>query len=104
MARCWAKPLFGDECDFGPRGYPDPAHIGFRHQTLKRHGLSLEDRWDSRIVMPCCRKHHQRLDGPSFHLWKHQLPPSVLDFAREHDLEWELDKADIRARQTQGAR
>lgn len=94
---CWAAPMFGTECDFGPRGIPDPAHIGFRHQTLKRMGLSRDECWDQRIVFPVCRKHHSLIDGPHFHLYLHQLPASVLDFADEHDLRHILEEADRRA-------
>ena len=80
---CWAHAMFGGRCE----GRIDRAHIGFRKQTLKRAGLTPDQVWDPRVWRYVCRTHHERLDGWSFHLWKHQLPSSVIEYAKEHGLE-----------------
>ncbi len=82
LVDCWAKALFGSPCE----GRVDPAHIGFKHSYLKSRRLDKSARWDPRIIRPVCRRHHERLDGPTFHLWFHQLPASVKEYALEHDL------------------
>lgn len=94
--KCWAHKMFLTDCEMPV----DKAHIGFRKQTLRKRGMSEEQVWDERIVRPVCRKHHQLIDGPTFHLFYHQLPPSVRQFAKEHDEEFNtvylLEEADRR--------
>lgn len=115
-ALCWAAGFMEGKCEFRPDGRPDPAHIGFTKQRLRsewrKHALAKKEgrafmpailerkrddfAWDARVVRPVCRRHHQILDGPTFHLWVHQLPKSVLDFADEYDLRHILEEADRR--------
>ena len=97
---CWAKPMFGTDCE----GRVDNAHLGFRKQTLRKRGMNEGQVWDDRIVRRVCRKHHNLLDGPTFHLFTHQLPPSVRDFAAEHDLSHLLEEADRRHLQSRPPR
>jgi hypothetical protein len=90
--KCWAQAMFGTVCS----GRVDPHHI------IKQQKLPKELRDDPRNIRLVCRAHHERLHSPHFHLYKTQLPRSVIDFAREHDLEHILDDADMKRRQTNG--
>ena len=62
------------------------------------------DAWqDQRILRPVCRTHHGMMHSANFHLWRYQLPPSVIRYAEEHDLIRVLDEADQRRRESERA-
>jgi hypothetical protein len=92
--KCWAQPMFGTPC----KGRMDPHHL-IKQQKLRALGLPQDD---PRILRVVCRAHHERLHSPHFHLWKTQLPASVLAYAREYCIEHVLDTADTKRRQTNG--
>lgn len=48
--------------------------------------------WDPRVTVPGCRKHHGELDNYIHRLRRDELPPFVWDYAREHNLEWSLER------------
>lgn len=97
--RCWAAALFGTPCS----GRFDQHHL-IKYQILKREGVPERDRNDPRILRIVCRAHHGNIHSANFHLWKTQLPSSVLAFAREHGLEHLLDEQDARRRETEALR
>jgi hypothetical protein len=93
---CWAHAVFNTPCS----GRVDPHHL-IKQQDLRRERIPKDEWNDPRILRPVCRAHHGVIHSHSFHLFKQQLPPSVLEYAREHGLERLLDRADQRRRETE---
>jgi hypothetical protein len=99
VIRCWAYGLFGTPCT----GRGDSHHL-IKQQWLKREGLTKEQQNDPRVLRRVCRAHHQAIHSPTFHLWRHQFPRDTIEYAKEHDILFLIDKADIKRRQTEDRR
>jgi hypothetical protein len=96
---CWAHGIFATPCS----GRIDPHHL-IKQQDLKRERVPREEWDDPRIVRAVCRGHHGVIHSHSFHLFKQQLPSSVLAYAKEQEIEHLLDRADQRRRETERPR
>lgn len=69
----------------------DPCHL-LKAQQVRRE-VGLEHIWDERIIVPGCRRHHSMLDhSRQIRIPRSMLPPSVEEFAREHGVEWMVEK------------
>lgn len=92
---CWFKGRFSHDCD-GPL---DPCHL-LSKQRLKNIARQREyDEeemlalvWDPRNGVPGCRAFHHKLDNGFVRIYWDQLPPEALAFARDWDLEWEMEQ------------
>jgi hypothetical protein len=92
---CWFSNKFAHKCD----GPIDPCHL-LPKQRLKnlasRRGYdeaeTLRLVWDARNGVPGCRAIHHKLDNGFIRMYWDQLPDPALEFAREWDLEWEMEQ------------
>jgi hypothetical protein len=66
------------------------AHHAISQQALRRLGLPL---WDPRLGVPVCWEPcHRRHTSRHTPIRRSQLPPEALDFAREHGLEYVIER------------
>lgn len=52
----------------------------------------IEIVWDPRNGVPVCRAHHFALSVGAWRFTPDRLPPEVGEFARDHDIEWALER------------
>lgn len=74
-------------CEYRADGQPDRCHL-IKKTRLEDAGLSEDEVWDPRIIVPGCRRHHHLFDNKFFRLTPDQYPQSVHDFAAEKGFYW----------------
>jgi hypothetical protein len=84
MSACFLAQFASDpECDYSPRGVPDPAHF-IPQQRLKKAGLTEEQIWDRRCYEMACRKHHHQFDNGKIRLAYSDYPWPLRTYALDH--------------------
>jgi hypothetical protein len=59
---------------------------------LRRMGYPVEARFDLRLQLTLCRYHHGRHENFVERVPRELYPSAVFAFAREHDIEWLLER------------
>lgn len=75
-----------DECE----GRVEAHHVVTR-QTLRKHGLEIEE-WNVDNRMGLCERHHDRHHARSQPVQMELVPGVAVDFAFELGLEWWLER------------
>lgn len=70
---------------------PIEGHHVITRQSLRKRGLSYLD-WDTRNSLACCQRAHRRHTGAVERISYERLPAAAIEFAKEVDLDWQLDR------------
>jgi len=92
---CWFKTIYPHQCE----GPIDPCHL-LSKQKLKRiakdrgYNDSTTNRlvWGHRNGVPGCRFQHHRMDNGFLRVYWEQLPEEARQFAKDWDIEWEMEQ------------